>query len=136
MKNRDAMLIVDDEPSITYLLKKEISRHFKETFEYETAFSASQALQIIDAMVADGIRVILILSDWLMPEMKGDEFLMKVHAKHPGIRAIMISGYADPEAIDAVRARVPLRAFLGKPWDKVQLILEIQKCIAELEVIP
>lgn len=131
MKPRDAILIVDDEPGITYLLKKEISKHFKNTFEYETALSARQALQVIDTMVQDGIRVILILSDWLMPEMKGDELLMKVHTQHPDIKAILISGYADPEALQAVKEKVPLRAFLGKPWDKAQLIEEIEKCIAE-----
>jgi len=67
MKTREAILIVDDEPGITYLLKKEISRHFKDRLEYETAHSATQALQSIDSMFADGIRIILILSDWLMP---------------------------------------------------------------------
>ena len=128
---KDAIVIVDDEPGIAYLLKRELSRLFVGRFTYETALSAREALQVIETLVGEGTRIILILSDWLMPEVRGDEFLRLVHERYPDIRAILISGYADPEAVRAVRAQVPLQAVLGKPWDKEVLKNEVMKCLEE-----
>ena len=42
---------------------------------------------------------IIIVSDWLMPGMKGDEFLIQVHQKFPHIVKVLLTGQADSEAI-------------------------------------
>ena len=69
MSGKSAVVIVDDEPAIVFLLKRDISRHFGERFVYETALGAREALELIDGIVAQGVRVILIVSDWLMPDV-------------------------------------------------------------------
>jgi len=126
---KKAILIVDDDMSTVFLLKIAIANHYKEKYSYETALNASEAMEIIDELVGDGISIILILSDWLMPGIKGDEFLLKVHEKYPDIKAIMISGYADPEAIKKVCNTVKLSAFIHKPWEPDSLIAEVEKCL-------
>lgn len=129
MHSRKAVLVVDDDPGITLLLKSDIMRRFRDRFECEIANNGEQALALVEEMVADGICLILIVSDWLMPGMNGDEFLLAVHRRYPAVRAILISGYADPEAVEAVKAKVSLQAFLGKPWDKEVLYGEIERSL-------
>jgi CheY-like chemotaxis protein len=80
-----AILCVDDEAIIVLAIKQELKTHFRERFIYETALNAEEALTIIDELTADGVSLILVISDWLMPGMKGDEFLSVVKRNHPKI---------------------------------------------------
>jgi DNA-binding NtrC family response regulator len=73
----------------------------------------------------------LIISDWMMPGMRGDEFLERVYALHPEIKSIMITGQATTDAIDRVRRNGSVIAIMAKPWDSVELIELITKyCIS------
>ncbi|MEZ7892076.1 MAG: response regulator [Candidatus Wallbacteria bacterium] len=129
MDGKKAILMVDDDESIVFLLQVTLSEHYKEKYAYETALNANEAMDIIDELAQSGVEVILILSDWLMPGIKGDEFLIKVHEKYPGIKAIMISGYADSESVIKMREKIKLSAFINKPWNVDDLISEVDKCL-------
>jgi DNA-binding NtrC family response regulator len=50
----------------------------------------------------DNHEVDLVISDEMMPEMRGSELLAKIHGKHPDICNIVLSGQADKD--DIVRA--------------------------------
>lgn len=93
---KGAILCVDDEPIILLSLVQELKRTFGGELEYEQAMNAEAALKTIEDLEAEGVRVILIISDWLMPGIKGDKFLEIVHERYPGIRAIMITGKREP----------------------------------------
>jgi response regulator RpfG family c-di-GMP phosphodiesterase len=67
-----------------------------------------------------------------MPGMKGDEFLIKVHQKFPRIVKIMLTGQADAQAIEKVKALADLHVCLSKPWDSQDLIEQIQTRLAKL----
>jgi DNA-binding NtrC family response regulator len=116
-----AILCVDDEVIILLSMIQELKKVFGNRFLYEQAMDASSALKSIDELAADGVKVILIISDWLMPGIRGDEFLEIVTARHPEIKAIMITGQADREAIDRVRGNGSVLAVLGKPWEPAEL---------------
>lgn len=116
-----AILCVDDEVIILLSMIQELKKVFGKRFIYEQAMDAASAIQTIDELAADGVKVILIISDWLMPGIRGDEFLETVAARHPEIKAIMITGHADQEAIDRVRGNGSVLAVLGKPWEPAEL---------------
>jgi len=116
-----AILCVDDEVIILLSMIQELKKVFGNRFIYEQAMDASSALKTIDELAADGVKVILIISDWLMPGIRGDEFLEIVNERHPEIKAIMITGHADQEAIERVRRNRTVLAVLGKPWESVEL---------------
>jgi len=67
-----AILCVDDEILILLSLLRELKSFFGETFVYERATNANQAFKVIDELALEGIKLILIISDWLMPGIKGD----------------------------------------------------------------
>ncbi len=118
---KQAILCVDDEAILLYALVQELKKSFGETFIYEKACDADGALQIIEDLEAEGISLILIISDWLMPGLKGDEFLEIVHAKNPAIKAIMITGHADINAIEKLKSNPSVIGILKKPWNALEL---------------
>jgi CheY-like chemotaxis protein len=127
---KKAILCVDDEAIIVMSLKEELRSHYRDRFVYETALSASEALAIIEELESDGTNVIALLSDWLMPGIKGDEFLAQVHARHPGIKAVIITGHADETQLDRFKEKFGLTAVLRKPWNTTELIEAVDKCLA------
>jgi DNA-binding NtrC family response regulator len=129
MNEKSAILIVDDEAIILMALKQELMGRYGDAFQLETALNAKEANEVIDDLVGDGIRIILIISDWLMPGVKGDRFLADVKIRHPTVRCIIISGQADPEAIARARELVGLDAFIRKPWNRAELLAAVDACV-------
>jgi len=116
-----AILCVDDEAILLYALVQELKKGFGETFIYEKAGDADSAFQIIEELDTEGISLILIISDWLMPGLKGDEFLEIVHRKTPAVKAIMITGHADINAIEKLKTNASVIGILKKPWSALEL---------------
>ena len=90
------ILVVDDEPDVEILFRQQFRRDLRSgRFTMEFAQSADAALQCIDS--ANGVSIILILSDINMPGMTGHDLLPKAKASHPNVPIIMITAYGDAE---------------------------------------
>ena len=90
------ILVVDDEPDVEILFRQQFRRDLRSgRFTMEFAQSADAALQCIDS--ANGVSIILILSDINMPGMTGLELLPKAKASRPNVPIIMITAYGDAE---------------------------------------
>lgn len=129
---KKSILCLDDEQTILTSLKGQLKRNFGSEYAYEFAESPDEALELIQELVDDGVEILLIVSDWLMPEMKGDEFLIEVHKKFPGIVKIMLTGQADGEAVKRAEQEANLFKCLSKPWNETELIETIQSGISLL----
>ncbi|AEJ20665.1 response regulator [Gracilinema caldarium] len=126
---KQAMLCVDDEAIIVIAMKQELKNHFGNTYYLDTALSAQEAFNKIDEMVENGIELVVIISDWLMPGMKGDEFLSIIHEKYPHVVSILVTGQADAEAIDRAMQNAKIKACLKKPWRSRELISVIERAL-------
>ncbi|MBN1531692.1 MAG: response regulator [Spirochaetes bacterium] len=131
--SKSAILCVDDEAIIVMSLMQELKMNLGDRFVYESAMNAQEAFQAIEDLMLDGITVILVISDWLMPGIKGDEFLIKVREKYPSIRSIMITGQADDAAVERVMKEAMTSAVLRKPWNTRELIESIEQCCSNGE---
>jgi CheY-like chemotaxis protein len=116
-----AILCVDDETVILESLKEQLKRRFGSQYLYEAAESAEEAWEIIEELHDENVKVVIIVSDWLMPEMKGDEFLIKVHQKYPDIVTVMLTGQADEAAVERAKKEANLCYCLRKPWSEDEL---------------
>ncbi len=125
---KNAILCVDDEPILLLSLVQELKREIGGSYTYETAQNPEEAMEVIDELCQSGVQVILILSDWLMPGMRGDEFLIKVHQKYPHIKSILISGHADRDAINRVKEEAKTYAIFSKPWNTKELLEAVRFC--------
>jgi CheY-like chemotaxis protein len=119
--SESAILCVDDEIVILESLKEQLKRRFGQQYLYEVASSAEEAWEVLEDLNTEGVNIILIVSDWLMPGAKGDEFLIGVHQRFPTIMAVMLTGQADEAAIERARQAANLHACLRKPWSEEEL---------------
>jgi DNA-binding NtrC family response regulator len=123
---KKAILCIDDEKTILNSLKGQLKRNFGKEYIYEFSEAPEEALELIDELVANDTKVLVIVSDWLMPGMKGDEFLIKVHKKHPQIVKVMLTGQADSEAVNRAREQANLYKCITKPWTEENLVETIK----------
>ncbi len=126
LKLKQAILCVDDEKIILDSLKAQIQKQFGSCYIYELAQSSEEAFEVIRELVEDNIDVLVIVSDWLMPNMKGDEFLIAIHQKFPNITKVLLTGQINEASIERVHKEVNLHRLLKKPWEENELIEAIE----------
>lgn len=115
------ILCVDDEETILCALEMQLGELFGERFIIELAQGAAEAYEVLESYLAGELPLLVIISDWQMPQIKGDEFLIEAHRRFPRVVKIMLSGHADPAAVDNARTRADLYCFLAKPWQRDEL---------------
>ncbi len=128
---KGVLLCVDDEIIVLTALKDQLRRAFGSDFHIDVAESAEEALELLDELSLDGHTLLVIVSDWLMPGMKGDEFLIKAHERFPSVVKIMLSGQAETAAVDRARREAALHDFLAKPWNAEALVESINLGLRE-----
>lgn len=112
-ENKIKILVVDDEQivleSIKRILKKDVD------YVIETSLSATEALDKIAKFSPN-----IILTDLMMPEMDGLEFLKEIRKCDPKILVIMITGYA---TINTALQAMHFGAFdyIAKPFTREEL---------------
>jgi DNA-binding NtrC family response regulator len=118
-ESRSRVLLVDDEDIVTTSIRSFLN--LESDFEVIAFNSPIKALEYLKENGVD-----LVVSDFLMPEMDGIEFLSEVKRRHPQAVRILLTGYADKEnAIKAIND-VGLYQYIEKPWDNEDLLLTIQ----------
>jgi diguanylate cyclase (GGDEF)-like protein len=107
------LLLVDDELNVLSALKRLLRR------DGYRILAASSAREGLELLATHSVQVII--SDHLMPEMSGTEFLSRVKQLHPHTVRMVLSGYADLNAITDAINEGAIYKFLTKPWDDEDL---------------
>ncbi len=129
---KPVILCVDDEKVVLHSLRTQLKEAFGDAYVYELAEDADEALEVINELNEEDISIILIVSDWLMPGMKGDEFLIHVHQQFPNIIKVMLTGQADEVAIERAKEQANLHCCLFKPWSEEELVEALKSGLAKL----
>jgi putative two-component system response regulator len=117
-----SIVIVDDEEMVLTSLSSFLG--LETDYEVQTFLQAKKALDHIRENDID-----LILSDFLMPEMDGIEFLKAARDIRPGTPRIILTGYADKEnAIKGVN-EARLFQYVEKPWNNDDLLIVLRSAI-------
>ncbi len=125
------IICVDDEVSVLETLQEQLRERFGRTHEIEIAESAENALALIDEILESGEVIEVIISDQVMPGMKGDKFLEEIHKKLPDAIKILLTGQAGLDS--AIRAinYGGLSRYIEKPWNIDLLSRDIQELITK-----
>lgn len=127
-----SILCVDDEALILNSLLRQLQAAFGDRYIYETSENAEEALEIVEELQQENTDVIVIVSDWLMPGMKGDEFLTEIHKKFPKVVKILLTGQADEAAVERAKTQANLHRYLQKPWSEQELIACIEEGLNQI----
>ena len=130
--SKPVILCVDDERIVLDSLRTQLAAAFGDAYIYERAEDAEEALDVINDLNEEGISVILIISDWLMPGLRGDELLIQIHKNYPSVIKIMLTGQADEVAIERAKKQANLHSCLSKPWLESDLLETIKSGLSKL----
>lgn len=131
--SKQAIICIDDEKFILDSLKSELKELCSSKYFIEVAESGNEALEIVDELLEDSIDIALVLSDYQMPKMKGDELLIRVKEKLPQIKTVMLTGHANTEGISNAINNADLYRYISKPWDKSDLLLTLGEALKSYE---
>ncbi|MEG4573130.1 PAS domain S-box protein [Microcoleus sp. N3A4] len=126
---KPVIICVDDEPTILDSLEIDLLKAFEDKYLIETAQSGEEALELLSELLAEQYEVPLVISDHIMPNMKGDELLRSVHAISPNTLKIMLTGQADLEAVANAINYAKLYRYIPKPWQSDDLKLTVTEAI-------
>ena len=120
---------VDDEVIVLKSLRRELREALGNDYLIETSENGEEALHVLQELLANQHDVPVIISDHVMPGMKGDELLKQVHAISPKTRKIMLTGQANIQAITNAVNYANLYRYISKPWEKTDLCLTVKEAI-------
>lgn len=120
------MIIVDDEAHWVDNLSMTKPWHTLGIEQVHRAYSAHEALQLIDTHPID-----IVISDIQMPEMTGIELIERIRVRDKKIKCILLSGYSE---FDYAKKAIQYEAvdYLLKPPTDDELMGAVQKAIDQL----
>jgi two-component system, cell cycle sensor histidine kinase and response regulator CckA len=116
----EAVLVVEDERAVRTFCCTVLRR-----FGYRVTEAASPAEAL---SVMDGLPVDLVLTDFMMPGMSGDEMIRRVRAMRPSVKALCMSGYAENSALVHRRLEGDVR-LLEKPFTSADLLQAVRQTL-------
>ena len=135
-REKNFIICVDDEQSILNQLSNQLEEAFGELCMIEYAESAEEALSLMEEIKQEGGSTLVVISDQVMPGMKGDEFLEIVNTRFPDTRKVLLTGYAGLESAMYAINHADLDRYLEKPWDKQQFLAIVQRLLGPTIEIP
>ncbi len=116
-EGRAVLLTVDDDPSVSRAVARDLRRRYGEEHRVVRAESGAAALEALREIKLRGDPVAAMLADYRMPDMNGIEFLEQAMDLFPRARRALLTAYADTEAAIAAINVVDVDHYLLKPWD-------------------
>jgi FixJ family two-component response regulator len=121
---------VDDDPMINLLLNFQLNKIVNSsTTCIETYSNPKEIYSQIENFISIGVKPILLIVDYQMPEMNGDELIIKVKEKYSNIPCVMLSGQANAIAINQLKKDKLLSEFIEKPWNEETLATVVNSYI-------
>ncbi|HEX7998563.1 MAG TPA: response regulator [Pyrinomonadaceae bacterium] len=120
-----SILYLDDEQRLLDIFEE----MFGDSYDVKTASTVSEARSVLAECGVD-----IIISDQLMPEIEGTEFLREAAATCPDSFRIMLTGHAGvgqmlPEISSGI-----IQLFVAKPWKEEQMRQILERAAASLDL--
>jgi signal transduction histidine kinase len=115
------VLLVDDEPLNLRVLRDLL----EERWTIHQAASGAEALAVAQAVPLD-----VVVTDQRMPGMTGVELLAELRRRRPDLAGIVLTGFADMQALESAINRAHAFRFLRKPWEPADVIQAVEQASA------
>jgi DNA-binding response OmpR family regulator len=115
------ILVIDDEPMVADTVRLVLRA---DGHSVEVAHLGSEALAKLDQARFD-----LVITDFEMPELKGDRLVKEIRGRNPEQKIIMLTGHA--EHVAPFVNGIGVNLLLGKPFDIREFRTAIQKVMRD-----
>jgi DNA-binding NtrC family response regulator len=124
-----AILAVDDDIMVLNALRMQLERNFQ-NYVLEFAQNVDEAIEVIDQLRNDDVKLIVIISDWVMPLKNGDVLAKYVKGIDESVKVVVLSGKLEEAKVESYIANNTIDRVVMKPWDEANLIEIIKNTIA------
>lgn len=115
--NKAKILCVDDEMNILESLKRTLHRRF----DVLLATTTQEAEAIVDKTP----DIAVVISDHILGDERGVEFLARLQKKLPLASRVLLSGQLDMKSIEEAINTAKIHKFILKPWENDELLIHI-----------
>jgi len=120
----ETILLAEDNSEVRALAQSVLRRA---GYEVLTAVDGEQALHL---GLEHGGRLDLLLSDLVMPGLRGEELWLRLREERPDLKALFMSGYPADDVVRAMIERGDIE-FLPKPFSNNQLLRKVREVMVE-----
>ncbi len=131
--SEQVILCIDDESIVLDSLKEQLLQGFEGQFMVEVAESGDEALELFDELTQENLEIPVVIADFIMPGMKGDALLAKIHAIKPSAKTILLTGQASIEGVSNAVNQANLYRFIAKPWERDDLVITIREALKSFD---
>ena len=124
--------IVDDDPSIRFVLEKALARENLPTRSFTHPREVLDALEALQGSDAQHSAPQVLVSDIRMPGGSGLQLLEKVHTLQPGLPVIIMTAFSDLDSAVSAFQRGAFE-YLPKPFDLPKAVELIRRAVQESE---
>ena len=114
-----SVLLVEDDDALRHLARRVLSA---EGYSVTAAANANEALMLVH----EGLVPEILLTDEVMPGMRGHQLAERLSHDLQGLRVLVCSGHAD-ELVDESKLTRQGAAFLHKPYTPTELLAALGK---------
>lgn len=115
------IICVDDERMVLTSLREQLKSKFGNHYQIVITDSSRDALDIVAELRLRNKEIPLIISDYIMPDLKGDELLKRIREANPRTVAILLTGQATIQGVTSTVNQAGIYKYIEKPWDKENL---------------
>jgi len=127
MAKKYRILVVDDEESITFLLRTELEE--LPDFDVDVALNGTEAINLVQSRIYD-----VALLDIKMPRVSGIDVLKFINEHSPTTQVIMLTNVIDYKtAIETIK--LGAYDFISKPYDPAQLIATVRRAVERRQLV-
>ena len=118
----EIILCVDDDATVLNALRTLLGKSLGSGVLLEIAESGQEALEICEEFRQEQREVAIVISDFIMPSMRGDELLIRIHQLSPRTVSMMLTGQSDLSGVERCIKEARLFRFLEKPFQNVDIV--------------
>ncbi|WP_010247348.1 response regulator [Acetivibrio cellulolyticus] len=123
------IICVDDEMIILRSLREQLELEFGGNYNIEIAESGEEALALIEEFLEAGEEIPLVISDYIMPGIKGDKLLEEIMNISPKTISILLTGQASMTGIKNALNNGGIFKYIPKPWERKDLYTAVHEAL-------
>ena len=123
-----AILAVDDDIMVLNSLRMQLERNFARHV-LEFAQNVDEAIGVIDELRKNHVKLIVIVSDWIMPLKNGDVLAKYVKSMDETVKVVVLSGKLEESKVESYITSNTIDRVVLKPWDEANLMEIIKSTI-------